>query len=260
MARRLLDAQDNQTTLASLDSGMDLETAYAVQDRALELRLARDEVVVGVKLGLTAHAKQRQMGVDVPIVAWLTDAMALPADAAVSLERLIHPRAEPEIAFVLGDRLAGPGVTAARALRAVAAVYAAVEVIDSRYQAFRFTLPDVVADNASAACFVMGPRGRGPDELDLALEATVLEVDGSVVHSATGSAILGHPAEALAFAANALARRGHALEPGWLVLAGAMTEAVAVTHGSVLRASYTNLGAITLRATAPLDHEQESTR
>ncbi len=258
-ARRLLDAQDQRTTLASFDSHLDLETAYAVQDRALELRRARGETVVGVKLGLTARAKQRQMGVDVPIVAWLTDAMVLPAGVAVSLERLIHPRVEPEIAFVMGDRLAGPGVTAARALTAVAAVHGAVEVIDSRYEAFRFTLPDVVADNASAACFAMGPRGRRPDELDLSFEATILEVDGSVVHSAAGAAILGHPAEALAFAANALALRGQVLEPGWIVLAGAMTEAVPITHGSVVHVSYPNLGAITLRAAAPLDNEQEST-
>jgi 2-oxo-3-hexenedioate decarboxylase len=270
-AAELLACADGAADLERLTETwpeLDLDAAYRIQDRALELRLERGETLVGLKLGLTSGAKQRQMGVDAPIIAWLTDAMIVPAGDPVQLDRLIHPRVEPEIAFLMGERLAGPGVTSARALAAVRSVHAAVEIIDSRYRAFRFTLPDVVADNASAAGFVLGSRAYRPDELDLAMEACLLELDGTVVQSATGAAILGHPAEALAFAANALAQRGRALEPGWVVLAGAMTEAVALTGGSVVRASYTHLGAIALRATEPAgpapdggsDHEKETTR
>lgn len=127
------------------------------------------------------------MGVEVPIVAWLTDRMALPPGAAAPLGRLIHPRVEPEIAFVIDGRLAGPGVTAASALAKVGWGLRGLEVIDSRYEAFRFTLADVGADNASAAAFVMGSRPQRPEELDLSLEAVLLEVDGSVIGSATGA-------------------------------------------------------------------------
>jgi 2-oxo-3-hexenedioate decarboxylase len=226
--------------------GMDLATAYRVQDETLRRRLARGEHLVGVKLGLTSRAKQQRMNISSPLTAWLTDAMVLPAGAPVPRDRLIHPRAEPEIAFVMGARLAGPGVTAATALAAVESVYGGLEVIDSRYRDFRFTLPDVVADNASSGCFVTGPVAASPVALDLGLEACLLELNGQVVDSATGAAVQGHPAEALALAANDLSRRGLAIEPGWVVLTGGMTDAVPVPAGAVLAAHFTHLGSVYL--------------
>jgi 2-oxo-3-hexenedioate decarboxylase len=137
-------------------------------------------------------------------------------------------------------------VTAAVALAAVESVYCGVEIIDSRYRDFRFTLPDVVADNASAGCFVTGPVSVPPDGLDLGLEACLLEVDGQVVDSATGAAVQGHPAEALALAANDLGRRGLALEPDWIVLSGGMTDAVACPAGRIVAAHFTSLGSVFL--------------
>ncbi|MCX9191546.1 4-oxalocrotonate decarboxylase [Carbonactinospora thermoautotrophica] len=230
---------------------LDLDTAYAIQDEMVCRRVESEgETIVGVKLGLTSRAKQRRMNVDSPLTAWLTDAMVLPAGASVPLDELIHPRVEPEIVFVLGRRLAGPGVTAATALAAVERVYAGIEIIDSRYTDFRFTLPDVVADNASAARFLLGGVGRRPEELDLALEACLLEVDGRVVDTATGAAVQGHPAEALALAANSLARRQVALEPGWIVLTGGMTDAVSLRPGSRVAAHFTNLGSVVAAAPA----------
>ncbi len=226
--------------------GLDLATAYEVQDETLRRRLARGERLVGLKLGLTSVAKQRTMGIDRPLVAWLTDAMVLSPGEPIG-EGLIHPRAEPEIVFVLGARLEGPGLTAAEALQAVTAVYAGVEIIDSRFTDFRFTLPDVVADNASAARFVVGPVGVAPSGLDLSLEACLLQVDGQVVDSATGAAVQGHPAQALAFAANTLAERGLRLEPGWTVLTGGMTDAVPMPPGATLTAEFTHLGTIVLQ-------------
>lgn len=228
-------------------AGLDIATAYRIQDETMRLRLAAGERVVGVKLGLTSRAKQQRMGVDAPLTAWLTDAMELPAGAPARLDQFIHPRAEPEIAFVLGDRLQGPGVTAARAVTAIAAVIGCIEVIDSRYRDFRFTLPDVVADNASSGGFVTGCLSRPPAGLDLGLEACLLEVDGQVVDSATGAAVYGHPGQALALAANELAARGYALEPGWLVLTGGLTDAVTLAAGSSIAAHFTHLGSIVVR-------------
>jgi 2-oxo-3-hexenedioate decarboxylase len=223
---------------------LDLQTAYAVQDEVLRRKVADGQKVVGVKLGLTSRAKQQRMNVHAPLTGWLTDAMVLPAGVPVPQGELIHPRAEPEIVFVMGAPLEGPGVTAASALAAVDSVYAGLEIIDSRYRNFRFTLPDVVADNASSARFVIGPIGRRAEDLDLALEACLLEVDGVVVDSATGAAVQGHPAEALALAANDLAARGLRIEEGWIVLTGGMTDAVFTNPGSSVAAHFTNLGSV----------------
>ncbi|RSD20296.1 4-oxalocrotonate decarboxylase [Amycolatopsis eburnea] len=240
----MLGTVSERSPLSAEWPDLDVDTAYAIQDEALRQRRARGETLIGVKLGLTSRAKQQRMGIDSPLLAWLTDAMVLPA--GVPVPSLIHPRAEPELVFVLGKRLAGPGVTAATALAAVDRVYGGIEVIDSRYADYRFTLPDAVADNGSSAYFSVGPVGLPPASLDLSLEAALLEVDGQVVDTATGAAVQGHPAEALALAANALAARGLALEPGWLVLTGGMTDAVPLRSGSRVAAHFSHLGSITL--------------
>ncbi len=133
-----------------------------MQDLTLQRRLDRGEKLVGVKLGLTSRAKQERMGVHFPFVAWLTDAMILPVGDPVPQGRLIHPRIEPEIVFVMGERLEGPGVTCAQAMSAVESVWGGAEVIDSRYKDFRFTAGDVAADNASSGAFVTGPIGLPP--------------------------------------------------------------------------------------------------
>ncbi|MCU1679441.1 MAG: 4-oxalocrotonate decarboxylase [Amycolatopsis sp.] len=245
----LLDGERTATArgpITELWPELDLRTAYAIQDEALRQRRNRGETLIGVKLGLTSRAKQQRMGIDSPLVAWLTDAMVLPAGDPVPRTELIHPRAEPEIVFVMGDRLAGPGVTAASAMRAVARVHGGIEVIDSRYRDFKFTLPDVVADNASSARFVLGPVGKSAHELDLSLEAALLEVDGQIVDTATGAAVQGHPAEALALAANVLAERGLSIEAGWIVLTGGMTDAVPVPAGGHVAAHFSHLGSVTL--------------
>lgn len=245
-AAALLGTVSERAPLSADWPDLDVDTAYAIQDEALRQRRARGETLIGVKLGLTSRAKQQRMGIDAPLLAWLTDAMVLPAGAPVPHDALIHPRAEPELVFVLGRRLAGPGVTAATALSAVDRVYGGIEVIDSRYADYRFTLPDAVADNGSSAYFSVGPVGLPPSSLDLSLEAALLEVDGQIVDTATGAAVQGHPAEALALAANSLAARGLALEPGWLVLTGGMTDAVPVRPGSRLAAHFSHLGSLTL--------------
>jgi 2-oxo-3-hexenedioate decarboxylase len=246
-ATELLDAQDTPEAREPLTDEwreLDLRTAYAIQDEALCRRVERGEHVVGVKLGLTSRAKQQRMGISSPLVAWLTDAMTLPAGAPLPGGSLIHPRAEPELVFVMKERLSGPGVTAPRAMSAVGRVYAGIEIIDSRYRDFRFTLPDVVADNASSARYLTGTVGLAPEQLDLALEACLVEVDGVIVDSATGAAVQGHPGEALALAANTLAERGLAIEPGWIVLTGGMTDAVPVGPGTVVRVHFSHLGSL----------------
>lgn len=249
VAAELLRCEDERIERPAFSdewADLDLETGYEIQDLNLQARLDRGETLIGVKLGLTSRAKQQRMGVHFPFVAWLTDAMILPAGDPLPQSRLIHPRVEPEIVFMMADRLEGPGVTCARAMAAVETVWGGAEVIDSRYQHFRFTAGDVAADNASSGAFVTGPVSRPPADLDLSLEAVLVEVDGVVVDSATGAAVQGHPGEALALAANDLARRGHAIEPGWIVLTGGMTDAVHAPPGTSVAMHFTNLGSVFL--------------
>ncbi|MCQ8830018.1 2-keto-4-pentenoate hydratase [Streptomyces malaysiensis] len=249
VAHTLLDAENRRQDLGRFTdewAELDLDVAYQIQDETLARRIMRGEHIIGVKLGLTSRAKQQRMGVDAPLTAWLTDAMALGSGAPVPLDSLIHPRVEPEIVFVLGRPLAGPGVTATSALAAVAAVHAGIEVIDSRYRDFRFRLADVVADNASSGRVVAGSVALPPQGLDLALEPCVLHVNGEVVHTATGAAVQGHPAEALALAANTLAGRGITMEEGWCVYTGGLTDAVPLAAGDQIVAEFGHLGSVTV--------------
>lgn len=149
----LIRAEDSgvaQTSILAEWDGLDLAAAYEAQDIALQMRISRGERVTGVKLGVTSKAKQRQVGVDSPSTAWLTDAMILPIGEPVPREKMIHARAEPEIAFVMGRRLEGPGVSAATALAAVDHVVGAIEIIDSRFSGYKFSMMDAVADNNSS--------------------------------------------------------------------------------------------------------------
>jgi 2-oxo-3-hexenedioate decarboxylase len=227
---------------------LDVETAYAIQQEVVDARLAEGSAMIGAKLGLTSLAKQRQMGVDRPLYGWLTGDMVHPLGSPLDLSRFIHPRAEPEIAFLLGAEIAAPA-NAETVLAATESVVPAIEIIDSRYDGFRFRHADVIADNASSAAFVIGDRPRPVDEVgDLRTCPCVLRVDGQVVATAVGAAVLGHPAESVAWLVNELHRRGRRLAAGSLVLSGALTDAVPITAGSTVSAEFDGLGAVELHA------------
>ena len=224
-----------------------IEDAYAIQAAGLDLLLERGTTLAGAKLGLTSAAKQEQMGVSEPVYGWVTEASVLPNGAEVELAGLIHPRVEPEIVFIMGANLAGPGVTAEEVLDATATVVGGIEVIDSRFEKFSFTLPDVIADNTSAARVAIGTDGMNPREMDLAQLGCDFEIDGGITGSATGAALLGSPAECVAMLANHLGRYGHQLEAGWLIMAGACTPARPLGVGTVATARYSHVGSVTVK-------------
>jgi 2-oxo-3-hexenedioate decarboxylase len=227
---------------------LDLQTAYDAQWAGVERRQAAGERLVGAKLGLTSRAKQRVMNVDAPLYGWVTDRMLLPYGEPVELSRFIHPRVEPEIAFLLARPVAAPA-TVTTVLAATEAVFAAVDVLDSRYENFRFQLPDVVADNASAAGFLLGPRAVPPAELeDLRLLGCVLRADGAVAATAAGAAVMGHPAASVAWLVNRLAERGQTLDAGMLVFSGGLTEPVPLQVGVSVTAEIDQLGTIEVYA------------
>lgn len=254
-ASYLLAAADERRAVSPItdEQALSYADAYAIQDRLLEKRLERGERLIGAKLGLTSRAKQKQMNVEEPVYGWLTDVMLLPNEEPFARTSLIHPRAEPELVFYVGERLAGARVTAQEVLRATEAVGGGIEIIDSRYENFRFTLPDVVADNTSAARFTLGTSRIAPESRDLCLLGCVFERNGEIEATATGAASMGNPAEAVAMLVRHLARRPEggplprALEEGFVVLAGGLTGAVFLEPGTHVSASYPELGAVRVR-------------
>jgi len=227
--------------------GMDWDDAYAIQDAILARKLARGARVVGLKAGLTSHAKMKQMGVETPVFGFLVDAFGVPEGAAVKTAELIHPKVEPEIAFVLKHALKGPGCHIGSVLAATDFVLPGIEVIDSRYRDFKFDLKSVVADNTSAARFVVGGQALRPERVDLRTVGIVLEKNGTPVALGAGAAVLGHPAAAIAMLANHLGRRGREIPAGSLILSGGVTEAVAVASGDAVTLRVQGMGSVSLR-------------
>lgn len=246
LAEQLDRAERTRTAIEQVvsASGADADAAYRIQAELVAARVSRGERLVGVKLGLTSRAKMAQVGVDQVIWGRLTDAMRIDDGATVDTGRYIHPRVEPEVAF----RLDATG--------AATAVAPALELIDSRYANFRFALPDVIADNTSAAGFVVGawrplPAGSGTvsiDNLGIDNLGVLLEVDGQVVEIGSTAAILGDPRRALTAAAALTAASGLPVEDGWVLLAGAATAAVPLRPGAYVRAVVEGLGTAALRA------------
>lgn len=236
------------------EQALSVEAAYAIQARVVARRLARGERPVGLKLGLTSEAKMRQVGVTEVILGRLTDAMQHDEGGLIDLARLIHPRVEPEIAFLLRRPLpADP--TPEQALDCVESVAPALEIIDSRYDGFRFDLGDVIADNASSAGFVLG-RWHPPDT-DIGNVPISLCLSGRSCETGSSAAILGHPLNALAAAGRIAAARGIATARGDVVLAGAATAAIPLSPGARVRADFGPLGRIEIRAGGPSSPDPE---
>jgi 2-oxo-3-hexenedioate decarboxylase len=222
----------------------DVKAAYEAQRLFVQSKLDAGQALAGAKLGLTSRAKQRDMGVADLLYGRVTSGMIAPYSEALDVAALIHPRVEPEIAFLLAKDLTGP-TTVTGVLAATEAVFGAVDVLDSRYRDFRFTLPDVVADNASAGRFFLGPRARRPGEIeDLRLIGCILRCDGDVIHTAAGAAVMGHPAASVAWLVNRLAERGEYLPTGSLVFSGGLTAAVPILPGHAMTAEFDGLGTV----------------
>jgi 2-oxo-3-hexenedioate decarboxylase len=226
---------------------MDWDDAYAIQDAILVRKLSRGLRLAGLKAGLTSHAKMKQMGVATPVFGFMTDDYALPDGAECKVSELIHPKVEPEIAFVTKRALKGPGCHIGAVLAATDFVIPGIEVIDSRYRDFKFDLKSVVADNTSASRFVIGGQALPADEVDLRTLGIVLEKNGQAVAFGAGAAVLGHPAAAIAMLANHLGARDQEIPAGTLVLSGGITEAVAVQAGDAVTLRVQGMGSVGLR-------------
>ncbi|MFC0238415.1 2-keto-4-pentenoate hydratase [Fictibacillus phosphorivorans] len=246
----LLRAESDVTEVVKITDQypeLSIEEAYDLQKKLIERRMEKTQTKrIGIKLGLTSKAKQEMMGVHEAIYGYLLSDMLAFEWEPLQQHRLIHPKAEPEIAFIMGEDLMGKDVTASDVMRAAKYVVAAIEVIDSRYKDFRFTLPDVVADNCSSAKLILGSKMVRPEELDMANIGMVMSKNGEIMTTGAGSAVLSHPAEAVAWAVQKLAERGEGLVKGDIVLSGALSEAIAFDMDDTIVAQFDGLGSVTL--------------
>ncbi|MGK8207840.1 2-keto-4-pentenoate hydratase [Burkholderia cenocepacia] len=216
-----------------------VDDAYRVQRASIARRNARGERTVGVKLGFTSRAKMVQMGVDSLIWGWLTDAMLEEEGAPVDLGRFIHPRVEPEVCFLTKRDIDRP-LTALDAHAYLDAVAPAMEIIDSRYQAFRFTLEDVIADNCSSAGVVIGAWSSRVDALRNA--GVLMRFDGRDVQVGSTAAILGDPLRSLVQTSRVVTDAEIVLPAGSLIMAGAATAAQALAPGLHVQCVISGIG------------------
>ena len=250
LGRELHQALNDCTVLAPLSQRhpeITVADAYAIQQQLMKLRLAAGERVIGKKIGVTSQAVMDMLGVFQPDFGWLTDAMVYNEGEAIPMSRLIQPKAEGEIAFVLRKTLKGPGVTVADVLAATEGVMACFEIVDSRIEDWKIRIQDTVADNASCGVFVLGDRLVDVRDVDLTTCGMVLEKNGEIVATGAGAAALGHPANAVAWLANTLGAHGTALEAGEVVLSGSLAAMVPVKAGDNLRVTIGGIGGCSVR-------------
>lgn len=246
LAERVDAAARDAKAIAQLTTdipGLSVDDAYAVQAMSIRRRIDRGERRIGVKMGLTSRAKMIQVGVDEVVWGRLTDAMLVEEGGVIDIARYVHPRVEPEVAFLMKAPLAGT-VTAVEAMAAVEAVAPAIEIIDSRYENFKFALADVVADNSSSSGLVIGSWNA--PSVDFGNLGVVLYVNGRPAQIGSTAAILGNPVRSLVAAARMVAQWGERLNPGDIVMAGGVTAAHALKPGEVVRADVERLGSVTL--------------
>jgi 2-oxo-3-hexenedioate decarboxylase len=247
LAERLDQARLERSSIERLTlevPELSLPEAYAIQEAGIALRHRRGERTVGLKMGLTSEAKRQQMGLHSPVFGELTGVMRVADRGEFARGGGIHPKIEPEIAFEISRELKGR-ISLDEAAAGCARAFAAMEILDSRYRDFKyFSLPDVVADNASSSHFVIASEGVPLAGLDLAALEIRMEVDGVVKQQAKGSAISGHPLLSVVQLCALLAERGRVLPRGSIVLAGAATVAEKLEPGMRVRTTVEKLGTV----------------
>jgi len=228
--------------LTSREPDITIEDAYQIQLHMIGRRIKDGERIIGKKIGLTSKSVQQMLGVGQPDFGHLTSAMVYGDGASVPVSKLLQPRAEGEIAFILKHDLSGPGITNADVLRATEAVMPCFEIVDSRIRDWKIKIQDTVADNASSGLFVLGDKAVDPRKLDLSLCGMILEKNGEVMHTGAGAAALGSPVNCVAWLANTLGRLGITLKAGEVILSGALAPMVPAIPGDNMRTSIGGIG------------------
>jgi 2-oxopent-4-enoate hydratase len=249
-ANELAEAERTRTQIAPLSSRADLTAAdaYAIQLANVHQRIAAGERVVGKKVGLTAKPIQIALGVDQPDFGHLFASMAVADGGTCAIDELIQPRAEAEIGIILKRDLRGPGLTDLDVLDATEALVPMLEIVDSRITDWKIRFVDTVADNGSAARFVVGTQRTPPAGIDTRTVGVVFEKNGELVGTGAGAAVLGAtPYRAVAWLANTLAADGLELNAGDVIMPGALCAMVPAGRGDTVRADFGVLGSVSVR-------------
>jgi 2-keto-4-pentenoate hydratase len=228
----------------------DIAAAYAVQSALVATRLLSGARIVGRKIGLTNPAVQSQLGVDQPDFGVLFDDMSCPAGEPIDPSRLLQPRIEAEIAFILGAGLDAPSIDARDVAEATAQIVVALEIVDSRIANWNITIVDTIADNASSGLFVLGDEPVALGDLDLTAVAMTLHRGDELVSSGVGADCLGSPLAAMAWLANTARDYGQPLRAGDVVLSGALGPVVPVRPGDAFTARVGGIGTVTAQFAA----------
>jgi 2-keto-4-pentenoate hydratase len=248
-ARALYEARRTRVPIAPFtddDPSLGMADGYAIQRELVTLLLADSDRVIGHKVGVTSAAMQELIGIDSPDYGPVLASTVYPDGGTIPLDRFIAPKMEAEIVFVLGRRLRGPGVTVDEAREAISGAVAAMEIVDSRIADWRIKLADTVADLASNGAAVLSDRVVPLDGIDPRLIHMTLRRNDVVIDEGLGSAALGDPVAVVAWLANVLGPDGVALEPGHVIMTGALHAAVPLDPGDVFRADFDHLGSVTV--------------
>ncbi|WP_269619632.1 fumarylacetoacetate hydrolase family protein [Zhongshania aquatica] len=235
-------SQQTVLPLTEREPSITIENAYAIQQEMIRLRLANGERIIGKKIGVTSRAMQDLIKVNQPDFGQLTSAMLMDEGQPVSLSGLIQPKAEAEVAFVLKEDLAGPGITAIDVIRATDYVVPCFEIVDSRIKDWKISIQDTIADNASCGIFVLGKTRAKLTDLDLNLAGMLLERNGKLEQYACGAAVQGGPVNAVVWLANTLGKLGLPFKKGEIILSGSQSSLVPAIPGETLRCTVGGLG------------------
>lgn len=249
-ANQLLQAEQERVGIAALteqNTSFTTQDAYAVQLEIIKHKLAQGQTVVGKKIGLTSLAMQQLLGVDEPDYGHLLDEMVVENGTELSFDRVMQPKVEAEIAFVLKKDLKGPNVTALDVLQATDYLLPSIEIVDSRVKDWNIKLQDTIADNASSSHYVLGGKPVRVDSVDLEQIGMVLSKNGEIVNTGVGAAVMGHPANCVAWLANKLSEFDIALKAGEVILSGALSAAVEAKPGDFFSARIAHLGEVSVR-------------
>ena len=248
LGRRLYDAWDNATQITPItESAPDItiEEAYQVQLSMINRRLLQGESIVGKKIGITAKAVMNMLGVNQPDFGHLMSGMEFKESQSLPFEIFCQPKGEGEIAFLLKKDLTGPGITTDQVIAATDCVLPAFEIVDSRIENWNIKIQDTVADNASAAAFVLGSPKRSIQGIDLATCGMVLKKNGEIIGTGTGAATLDHPLNAVAWLANMLGSLGMSLKAGEVILSGSLSIMFPIQSGDNLEMEIEGIGKTT---------------
>jgi 2-oxopent-4-enoate/cis-2-oxohex-4-enoate hydratase len=234
--------------LTSRGEDISIDDAYHISLRVLERRLADGASIIGKKIGVTSKSVQNMLNVHQPDFGYLTDDMVFNSGEVMPIsDRLIAPRAEGEIAFILKRDLTGPGITNADVLAATECVMPCFEIVDSRIQDWKIAIQDTIADNASCGLFVLGDQAVSPRKVDLVTCGMVVEKNGSVLSAGAGAAALGSPVNCVTWLANTLGEFGISLKAGEVILSGSLVPLEPVKAGDYMRVDIGGIGSASVR-------------